>query len=148
MAPIPIALCGKSSSMATSFSDSMMPEYKVVHHFQSTGAVHKELPLLMSGKPFTPESDVGYESDAEKRRIPRAVMVGAGFSEAELEDMRKVEGAEKLPWLFPDALKTAASTLSGPFLMDVIVRRVKGCLRYNGLEEGKEGDIKGGVWKF
>ncbi|TKA33480.1 hypothetical protein B0A54_14657 [Friedmanniomyces endolithicus] len=75
-------------------------------------------------------------------------MVGAGFSEIELDEMRKIDGAESVPWLYPDPLKSAASALSGPFLMMVIVRRVKGCLRANGIVEGQAGEGKGGVWKF
>lgn len=79
--------------------------------------------------------------------MPKAVVVGAGFSESELDDMRAIEGAQSLPWLYPDPLKSAASTLSGPFLMMVIVKRVKGCLKSNGLVEGKEPEAKG-VWSF
>ncbi|KAK0345602.1 hypothetical protein LTR91_005588 [Friedmanniomyces endolithicus] len=151
MAPIPIALCGKSSGMAGSFAKSMLPEYEVIHHFPSTSAAHAELSPLLRGEIFTPQSSVGTDSHrphTDKPRIPRAIMVGAGFSESELDEMRQIEGAESVPWLYPDPLKSAASALSGPFLMMVIVRRVKGCLRANGVVEGQEGGAKSGVWKF
>ncbi|KAK0875995.1 hypothetical protein LTR87_010148 [Friedmanniomyces endolithicus] len=119
--------------MAGSFAKSMLPEYEVVHHFPSTSAAHAELLPLLRGEPFTPHSSVGTDSHTDKPRIPRAIMVGAGFSESELDEMRKIEGAESIPWQYPDPLKSAASALSGPFLMMVIVRRVKGCLRANGV---------------
>ncbi|KAK3630921.1 hypothetical protein LTR56_017194 [Elasticomyces elasticus] len=143
MAPVPIALCGKSSGMASSFAQSMLPEYEVVHHFQSTTAAHKELPPLLRGEAFTPQSDVGTDATSDKPRIPRAIMVGAGFSRSELAEMQKIEGAQNVPWLYPDPLKSAASTLSGPFLMTVIVKRVKSCLKSNGVVEGQETDSKG-----
>ncbi|KAK4952443.1 hypothetical protein LTR10_009249 [Elasticomyces elasticus] len=166
MAPVPIALCGKSSGMASSFAQSMLPEYEgifdhiferrrrvqrglsaytlpVVHHFQSTAAAHKELPPLLRGEAFTPQSDVGTDATSDKPRIPRAVMVGAGFSRSELAEMQEIEGAQNVPWLYPDPLKSAASTLSGPFLMTVIAKRVKSCLKSNGVVEGQETDSKG-----
>jgi hypothetical protein len=122
----------------------------VVHHFQSTESARKELPPLLRGEAFTPESDVGTDAKSDKPRIPRAIMVGAGFSESELDDMRKIEGARNVPWLYPDPLKSAASTLSGPFLMTVIVKRVKSCLKSNGVVEGNEDNdaSKVGIWSF
>ncbi|KAK0946425.1 hypothetical protein LTR29_002187 [Friedmanniomyces endolithicus] len=134
--------------MAGSFAKSMLPEYEVIHHFPSTSAAQTELPLLLRGSLLTPRSSVGTNSHASQPQIPRAIMVGAGFSEIELDEMRKIDGAESVPWLYPDPLKSAASALSGQFLMMVIVRRVKGCLRANGVVEGEEREGKGGVWKF
>ncbi|KAK4550391.1 hypothetical protein LTR36_003358 [Oleoguttula mirabilis] len=149
MAPVPIALCGKSSSMAGSFVDSMLPEYEIVHHFQDTAAVHKDLPPLLRGERATPSSNAGSNSNADQpTKIPKAVVVGAGFSEAELDEMRTTEGAQSLPWLYPDPLKSAASMLTGPFLMKVIVKRVKGCLKANGLVEGQEAPEAKGIWSF
>ena len=165
MAPIPIALCGKSSSMAQSFASSMLPEYEskhstpksngaptdrqtVTHHFQSTSAVHQELPPLLSGSTIRPSSGVGSNAESDEVKIPRAIVVGAGFSRSELDEMRQIEGAQDLPWLYPDPLKSAASMLSGPFLMSVIVKRAKSCLKSNGLEDSKESTTEPGVWGF
>lgn len=83
----------------------------------------------------------------DETKIPKAIVVGAGFSESELDEMRTIEGAQNLPWLFPDPLKSAASTLTGPFLMKVIVSRAKGCLQSNGLVEGNTPEAKG-IWSF
>ncbi|KAK5135347.1 hypothetical protein LTR08_005289 [Meristemomyces frigidus] len=147
MAPVPIALCGKSSGMAGSFSQSMLPEYEIVHHFQSTAAAREELPPLFRGETVKPSSGVGSNVDSAESKKPRAVVVGAGFSRDELDEMRKIEGADSIPWLYPDALKSAASIVTGPFLMTVIVKRAKSCLQTNGVVEGKEpGDT--GVWPF
>jgi hypothetical protein len=76
--------------------------HAVVHHFQSTAAAHKELPALLRGEAFQPESGVGSDArtnEAGKHKVPRAIAVGLGFSEEEVDDMRKVEGAEQVPWL-------------------------------------------------
>ncbi|RMX89504.1 hypothetical protein D0869_00824 [Hortaea werneckii] len=143
MAPIPIGLCGKSSGMASAFSRKLLPEYqivslKVVHHFQSTAEVHKQLPALLKGEPIKPASGVGTNADNPSTQIPLAMVVGKGFSESELEEMRKLEGADTLPWLYPDPLKSMASTLSGPFLLDAIAKRTKACLGAHGVAEGKD----------
>jgi len=102
----------------------------------------------MRGEKVKPDSGVGSNADSAETKIPQAMFVGAGFSESELDDMRKIEGAHDLPWLYPDPVKSALSTLSGPFLMKVIVKRVKSCLETNGLVEGKEPESRGGIWSF
>lgn len=78
------------------------------------------------------------------------MVVGRGFSESELQEMRKLEGAHTLPWLYPDPLKSMASTLSGPFLLDAIAKRTKACLGSHGVAEGKDvaWEEKGKVWYF
>ncbi|RMY34686.1 hypothetical protein D0865_14116 [Hortaea werneckii] len=157
MAPIPIGLCGKSSGMASAFSQKLLPEYetnpsivKVVHHFQSTAEVHKQLPALLKGEPIQPASGVGTNVDTPSTQIPLAMVVGRGFSESELEEMRTLQGADTLPWLYPDPLKSMASTLSGPFLLDAIAKRTKACLGSHGVAEGKDvtREEMGKVWYF
>ncbi|KAK3675845.1 hypothetical protein LTR78_004486 [Recurvomyces mirabilis] len=156
MPPIPIALCGKSSSMASSFAPTMLPEYEIVHHFQSLEAVQKELTHLLRGESFTPTSDLGADDNEAKNahtagppRKPRAVMLGAGFNQEELDEMLKVEGADQVSWLFPDALKSVGNVMTGPFFMTVLAKRVKACLQSNGIVKGEEGKAKGGeVYKF
>ena len=119
----------------------------VVHHFPSADAARKELPPLFRGENVKPSSGVGSNVDSEDCKVPRAVVVGAGFSRDELDEMRTIEGADSVPWLYPDPIKSAGSILTGPFLMTVIVKRAKSCLQTNGVAEGKEpGDM--GVWPF
>lgn len=62
--------------------------------------------------------------------------------------MRAVEGARTLPWLYPDTLKSVATTLTGPFLLDAIAKRAKWCMDSNGLAEGKQAEEKDAVWYF
>lgn len=78
------------------------------------------------------------------------MVVGRGFSESELQEMRTLEGALTLPWLYPDPLKSMVSTLSGPFLLEAIARRTKACLGAHGVAEGKDvaSEEKGKVWYF
>lgn len=126
----------------------MLTSATVIHHFSSTASVHRELPALLKGTKVAPESDVGSNSESGAA-VPRAVVVGAGFSEAELDDMRKIEGGNQVPWLYPDPVKSAASMVTGPFLMTVIVKRVKACLKANGVVEGSEArEEERGVWSF
>ena len=71
----------------------------VVHHFQSTDAVSEELPKLLNGEQVKPQSGEGTNAESDKTRIPKAIIVGAGFSRVELDEMREVKGATSLPWL-------------------------------------------------
>lgn len=95
-----------------------------------------------------PLSGVGTNAQTDQLKIPQAIMVGRGFSEAELDEMRTAEGARTVPWMYPDPLKSVASMVSGPFLLDVITKRSKACLQSHGLEEGKEVKEKDAVWYF
>ncbi|RMZ14843.1 hypothetical protein D0862_01929 [Hortaea werneckii] len=150
MAPIPIGLCGKSSGMASAFSQKLLPEYEIVHHFQSTTEVRNQLPALLKGQSIRPASGVGTNADSPSTQVPLAMVVGRGFSESELQEMRTLEEAHTLPWLYPDPLKSMASTLSGPFLLDAIAKRTKTCLGAHGVAEGKNvaSEEKGKVWYF
>jgi len=65
--------------------------------------------------------------------------------------MRQIKGADSIPWLYPDPLKTAVTPLAGPFIMTVIVKRAKSCLQSLGLEEkedGKGADVKPDIYGF
>jgi hypothetical protein len=75
-------------------------------------------------------------------------MVGASFSEAELEDMRNIPGGETVPWLYSDPLKSVGSVLTGPLLLQNIASRVKACLEANGVVEGAKVKGKGEILRF
>lgn len=167
--PIPVALCGKNPIMASHFTEVMGLEYYgraanlttnihsslitnlVSHVFHHPSAVSSELPGLLRGDAVKPSSDLGTNASADKTIAPKAVIVGAGFSRSELDQMLKLEGAGSIPWLYPSALKmaqTGASTLFGGDFMSSIVNRAKSTMREHGLVEGKEESVKPGVWDF
>nr|OQO30552.1 hypothetical protein B0A51_01178 [Rachicladosporium sp. CCFEE 5018] len=151
MAPIPVALCGKNPNMASRFTDAMNDEFHVTHVFTSVGAVSHELPALLKGQSIKPSSGLGSNCHSEKSQAPRAIIVGAGFSRSELDEMRKFEGCKDIPWLYPDPTKMAGTgfrALFGGDFMTSVVNRAKSTMREHGLEEGKEDQVKPDVWGF
>ena len=121
----------------------------MIHHFSSTQRVHHEPPSLLQCRSIKPEAAVGCHS-LPQSATPRAIIVGAGSAEAELDDVRTIEGGGKVPWLHPDPLKSAISMVMALFLMTVLLKRVRVCLQANGVvggSEAKRGEERG-VWNF
>jgi len=114
--------------------------------------VKEELPTLLHGESLKPRSNLGTNAQASKTVAPKAIVVGAGFSRAELDDMRKCEGGDSIPWLYPEmmqsVMKTGTHVLTGGNFMDSIVSRAKETMKKNGLVEGKEDQVKPDVWGF
>lgn len=122
----------------------------VAHVFHDTLAVQNELPFLLQGQDVKPSSGLGSNASG-KSTAPKAIIVGAGFSRKELDEMRLLQGCRDLPWLFPAAYKMAGTGLSvalGKDFMTSIIERSKATLKQNGLVEGKEGEVKPDVWSF
>jgi len=71
-----------------------------IHFCESIDAARKEIPLVLQGKVFTPESAIG--SNATRGQYPRkpdALFVGAGFSDEDYASLRSDIGdAHGLPW--------------------------------------------------
>ena len=121
------------------------------HVFHSTDAVRNELPLLLQGQDIKPSSDLGSNASSSKSVAPRAVIVGAGFSRSELDEMRLLHGCKDLPWLYPAAYKMAQTgfgAIFGKDFMTSIIERSKATMKENGLVEGKEEKVKPDVWDF
>lgn len=98
-----------------------------------------------------PSSNLGTNASADKTIAPKAIIVGAGFSRSELDQMLKLDGAKEIPWLYPSALKmaqTGASTMFGGDFMSSIVNRAKSTMREHGLVEGQEDSVRPSVWDF
>ena len=130
---IPIAMCGKMPHLAASFSTLMRGE-----------------------KISSPQSSVGsnISQDRTSPEIPKAIFVGAGFTEEELQEMRLTPEGSNIPWLAPhpnrkDEAQKREQDGSPMSMMEMIVSRVKRCLREQvGLVEGKEANVKPGLYRF
>ena len=87
-----------------------------------------------------------------------AVVCGKGFSEEEIEELRGIQDAQKVPWLLPadeamtwtriaKVVGTAGTALPG-----IVAERVVACMEKNGML--KDGGVEGGsgregqVWWF
>lgn len=103
--------------------------------------------MLLRATPTHPSSNLGSNASRSERdrRIPQAIIVGKGFSDEEVQEMRNIEGlAGKVPWLLPDTGKftwtmmAKAMATAGTALPVVIAERAANCLKENGLAPGKE----------
>ncbi|THZ14602.1 hypothetical protein D6C91_07229 [Aureobasidium pullulans] len=141
--PVPIALCGKSQTMATNFSDSMSKEgYEVVHTCHDLDSAKSTLPSLLT-------SSTG----------PLAVVIGKGFYESEMQDIIKhcqsEAGGTKTVWLLPDDdkftayMKVKAVASAGTMLPGMIAERAAAALKENGVVGGGSTEgVKSGVHGF
>jgi hypothetical protein len=123
----------------------------VAHVFHSPLAVQNELPFLLKGQDVKPSSGLGSNVNTTKPVAPKAIIVGAGFSRQELDEMRLLEGCKDVPWLYPAASKMAQTGLGAVFgkdFMTSIIERAKTTMQKHGLVEGKEGEVKPDVWDF
>lgn len=84
-------------------------------------------------------------SSNHESKVPKAVVVGGGFTESEIEDMRCAEGALKIPWLYLDQATRDGFASSDP--MGVIVQRTKKALLEKGFVQGKEDEVVPGFWR-
>lgn len=153
--PIPILLCGKSSTLATTFSASLATlssDYEIVHVIHTVEAGLRELPVLLRGdRVEQPETQI-----ACKHVRPQAIVVGKGYSDEEVEQLRRgVEGSGKVPWLLADDAKMTwtriakVAVTAGTALPVVVAQRVIDCMQEHGIVPGKEWKVEDGtVWGF
>ena len=88
--------------------------------------------------------------------MPKAIVIGKGFSQAEMDQV--IEAGEaaakgKVAWLLPDDdkftayMKAKALLTAGTMLPTVIADRVKICLEEHGVKPGNK-YVEVGVWGF
>ncbi|GAB7339671.1 hypothetical protein MBLNU457_6252t1 [Dothideomycetes sp. NU457] len=156
---VPIALCGKSAVMATTFSTSMSSKssYKITHVCHDLPSALNELPALFRGEVVHPSSDLSVKPSSDsKQPLPRAVVIGKGFSEDEMKEIvragQATEYGKGVAWMLPDDdkftayMKAKAIVTAGTGLPAVIADRAVQALKENGVVEGQ--DFKGGVYGF
>ena len=65
----------------------------------SVQVAREELPMIIHGEIVVPRSGLGSEAgENHERQAPVAVIVGAGFSEDEVKEMRQIDNADRVPW--------------------------------------------------
>lgn len=126
----------------------------VVHVCHSLEAAISEIPPLLRGEPIRPGSKLGSNMDSGKIAVPKAIVVGKGFSDEEMETLRDKVPAGSVPWLLPDDGKMTwtrigkAAGTGGIALPGIIADRVVECLEEHGLVPGSDVKTDGGVWGF
>ncbi|KAH7381885.1 hypothetical protein BKA64DRAFT_215772 [Cadophora sp. MPI-SDFR-AT-0126] len=110
---IPVVLFGKLPLVTTPQTEALLPEVDAIHLIESLTTARLELPLLLSTsssatssqpRPIKPASQKGsnIHRPSSQQRRPLAVIAGGGFTPKEFEELRKLEGAETVPWLRAD----------------------------------------------
>lgn len=85
---------------------------------------------------------------------PKAIVVGKGFSEEEMDKLRELVPAGNVPWLLPDDSKMTwtrigkAAGTAGLALPGIIAQRVIECMEEHGVVPGSDVKTEGGVWDF
>ena len=125
---------------------------QVVHFVSSTDTGKREIPLLLSGEKLSTPSNNGVETATDLNKSPDAVVLGLGFTNATVDELRDAckDVLHPVPWVsgglsqrefsgVVGAIKPPAE--EGPLwaeLMKKVLRRIKG--------EGKFG--KDGVYHW
>lgn len=110
-------------------------------------ALYEIVPLLM-GQSLQPCSGQGSNARSKEAKIPKAIFVGGGFAEYELQQMRLNEVIRSVPMLYPPPGKRPEGQTNEPPPIDKIVARTKEAFAKHDLVEGKEDHIKPGLWEF
>ncbi|KAJ5387805.1 hypothetical protein N7509_010346 [Penicillium cosmopolitanum] len=101
---LPVILCGRTTAIGKPVSEALLPEYEVIHFFQTNEEIQAELPALLAGrKPQAAASnDIGSH---DYTRPARAVIFGRGYQMEEIEKFRKAAAghfSEPIAWVISD----------------------------------------------
>ncbi|KAL6230357.1 hypothetical protein BDW75DRAFT_222934 [Aspergillus navahoensis] len=103
---IPVVLCGRRVEVGKPVSDSLGPEYEVIHFIASPEAVHTELPLLLAGQdPHSVATSPNEVGTHDYSRPPQAVLFGRGFAldfVQELKETYQSYSKEPVAWVAGD----------------------------------------------
>ena len=163
MVSIPIALCGKDPATCDGFLRGMLPEYDgkpidaavlnniltqwiVVHVCHNAETAMSELPKLFVDSSIKPASGKGSNVGRDESKVPKVIVVGGGFTEAEFEEMRSFKILREVPWMYPPASTRARG--KGPPPSKLVVAQVRKSLADNGMSSGRIGLIEPGVWPY
>ncbi|KAJ4356034.1 uncharacterized protein N0V89_004061 [Didymosphaeria variabile] len=124
--PIPVILCGRTERIGAGVIEALQPEIEVIHFVLTPEAGKTQIPALLRGeKEVTSDSGLGSKN---YERAVEAVLLGAGYSDEEVEEMREASaGIKSMPWLRPDTSKPAPPL--GPEYGKALVARIKKTLK-------------------
>jgi len=82
-----------------------------------------EFAPLLKGEILIPVSGLGSNMNSSDPKIPKAIFIGGGFSQSEIEEMYEKPIMKTVPWLFPPTATRENGTIVPP--TEMIVGRVK-----------------------
>jgi hypothetical protein len=118
----------------------MLTKESVLHACQSIPIALREVPLLLHGRTVKPESGIGRNAQRNTKascRKPRGIIVGPGFSDAEVGQMRAViDPIKPMAWI-----RAEPRNSDGIPTPEEMATKVKACLAENFVFAG--GEIQG-----
>ncbi|KAK9321570.1 hypothetical protein V1517DRAFT_326022 [Lipomyces orientalis] len=123
--PLPVIVCGKSTTIANSVITALKPEYEVIHVILSPAQGVAQIPGLLLGKNPGELDNIGTRNYSQKAI---ALVTGAGYDDDAIAEMRgAAKGTTSVPWLRPDMNRPAPPL--GPGYGEALVIRVKETLK-------------------
>ena len=121
----------------------------MIHVVHDVSIATLELPKLFAGEADKPSSGLGSNTTnasiatSGRHPVPKAIIVGGGFTPDEFDELRTISGAGNLPWLRADV------SAGGPSSGDEIASRIKKCFAEHDLVPGGDSaKHTGTVWDF
>ncbi|KIX06996.1 uncharacterized protein Z518_04972 [Rhinocladiella mackenziei CBS 650.93] len=145
MAPIAAVLCGKQPPLAQFMIKNLAQKIELVMVCTSVDSAVSEIPALLKGESVTPSSGLGSNAEGAGRSDVSLIIVGGGYSPADLEAIRSaVDAVKPLAFFVADTSKSPPGA-TGPPPPDVIKKRIMDCIE--GQEKG-EGEFAPGVYMY
>lgn len=118
----------------------------VIHVCNSVRAAQTDIPSILGeiAQPATLHSASSTMQPNTSNTIPQAIVVGGGFQDHEVDYMRGVKGADKVPWLYLDEISSQGFMSRDP--IGFIVKKTKDALIdevFGSTENGESGKL----WK-
>ena len=155
--PLPVILCGRTEQIARGVIATLQPDIEgmfelhnrsgapyliatVVHLILTPEAGKVQIPALLKGEKEVPsDSELGSKN---YEKAPVAVLLGAGYDDKAIEELRKASEGTNVPWLRPDTTKPAPPL--GPEYGKALVARIKETIKT--LTEEKKMEEDAVVW--
>ena len=96
---IPVILCGKTTKIAVGVIAALKPEMDVIHLCLTSDRGKTEIPAILKGEMVTTDVELGSKN---YQNIPKAIVLGGGYNDEDLDVMQKACKAAKtplVPWL-------------------------------------------------
>lgn len=130
-------------------SETRLIHTSVTHVIHSVPTAQEELPRILAGETLKPSSGLGSDAQSPRASKPEAVVVGAGYSVEEVQELQKISGAETVPWFRgnPDLTNFSKFRDSIPPTSH-IAERAKAVMKSHEVDAAHSGAMPRGSWEF
>lgn len=121
----------------------------VTHVIHSVPTAREELPKILAGEATEPASGLGTDAQSPQASKPEAVVVGAGYSVEEVQELQNIRGAGTVPWFRGNPDLTDFSKFPGSMPpTSHIAERAKAVMKSHGVDAAHSGAMPKGSWEF